>query len=118
MMPCPIPKYLLPHTAALTAEYAVDKWGRTKTEVTTLAGIRIEPCIKFAKTADGTDVQLSAVLFFDCKNSLPADVKFCVAGDGGCERQTVTFGGRRYVVGNIKPLYSAGRLHHYEVGLI
>lgn len=118
MMPCPIPKYLLPHTAVLTTEYAEDKWGHPKTEVTTLAVIRIEPCIKFAKTDEGTDVQLSATLFFDCKNSLPSDVKFRLAGDDGCERQTVTFGGRKYVVGVIKPLYSGNRLHHYEVGLI
>ena len=39
-------------------------------------------------------------------------------GDGCCERQTVVFEGRRYVVGSIERLYDTKGVHHLEIGLI
>ena len=114
----PIPRRLLIHSCELVTELPKDKWGNVSTVSEKLSCVRIEPCAKVVKGSDGADVQLSAVLFFDMRTSYPCSAVFRLPGDGGCERQTVIFEGRRYVVGSIERLYDSRGLHHVEVGLI
>ena len=114
----PIPRRLLIHSCELVTELPKDKWGNVSTDSKTLSCVRIEPCAKVVKGADGVDVQLSAVLFFDMHTSYPRSADFKMPGDGGCERQTVIFEGRRYVVGSIERLYDTKGVHHLEIGLI
>ena len=114
----PIPRRLLIHSCELVTELPKDKWGNVSTVSEKLSCVRIEPCAKVVKGADGVDVQLSAVLFFDCRASIPRSAVFKMPGDGGCERQTVIFDGRRYVVGSIERLYDTKGVHHLEIGLI
>lgn len=114
----PIPRRLLIHSCELITEFSKDKWGNVSTESVVISCVRIEPCAKVVKGADGVDVQLSAVLFFDCRSSIPRSAVFKMPGDGGCERQTVIFEGRRYVVGSIERLYDTKGVHHLEIGLI
>lgn len=114
----PIPKSLLIHSCELITELAGDKWGNAKGASESLSNVRIEPSARTAKDSAGVTVQLSAMLFFDCKNSMPNSAVFKLPGDGGCERQAVIFEGRRYVVGSVDRLYDGRRLHHLEVGLI
>ena len=114
----PIPRRLLIHSCALVTELPKDKWGNVSTDSVALSHVRVEPCAKVVKSADGVDVQLSAVLFFDCRASIPRSADFRMPGDGGCERQTVIFEGRRYVVGSIERLYDTKGIHHLEIGLI
>ena len=114
----PIPRRLLIHSCELVTELPKDKWGNVSAESVTLSCVRIEPCAKVVKGADGVDVQLSAVLFFDMHTSYPRSAVFKMPGDGGCERQTVIFEGRRYVVGSIERLYDTKGVHHLEIGLI
>ena len=114
----PIPRRLLIHSCELITELPKDKWGNVSAESVVLSCVRIEPCAKVVKGADGVDVQLSAVLFFDMRTSYPRLTFFKLPGDGGCERQTVIFEGRRYVVGSIERLYDTKGVHHLEIGLI
>ena len=114
----PIPRRLLIHSCELVTEFSKDKWGNVSTVSETISCVRIEPCAKVVKGADGVDVQLSAVLFFDTHTSCPRSAVFKMPGDGGCERQTVIFEGRRYVVGSIERLYDTKGVHHLEIGLI
>ena len=114
----PIPRRLLIHSCALVTELPKDKWGNVLTDSVALSHVRVEPCAKVVKSADGVDVQLSAVLFFDMRTSFPRLTFFKLPGDGGCERQTVIFEGRRYVVGSIERLYDTKGVHHLEIGLI
>ena len=114
----PIPRRLLIHSCELVTELPKDKWGNVSAESKTLSCVRIEPCAKVVKGADGVDVQLSAVMFFDMHTSFPRSAVFKLSGDGGCERQTVIFEGRRYVVGSIERLYDTKGVHHLEIGLI
>lgn len=114
----PIPRRLLIHSCELVTEFQKDKWGNVSTDMKTLSCVRIEPCAKLVKGTDGTDVQLSAVLFFDCRTSCPRLTFFKLPGDGGCERQTVIFDGRRYVVESIERLYDTHGIHHLEIGLV
>ena len=114
----PIPRRLLIHSCELVTELPKDKWGNVSTVSETLSCVRIEPCAKVVKGADGVDVQLSAVMFFDMHTSFPRSAVFKLSGDEGCERQTVIFDGRRYVVGSIERLYDTHGVHHLEIGLI
>lgn len=120
----PIPKRLLIHSGSLITEFAPDKWGKaTERETVKLERVRIEPSAKHVINGNGETVQLSAVLFFDCRNSSPADVKFALKDDTVNGRtatlQKVSFGGRLYTVQTIEPLYAdKNSIHHYEVGLI
>ena len=114
----PIPRMLLIHSCELVTELPKDKWGNVSTVSEKLSCVRIEPCAKVVKGADGVDIQLSAVLFFDTHTSYPRSAVFKMPGDGGCERQTVIFDGRRYVGGSIECLYDTKGVHHLEIGLI
>ena len=120
----PIPKSLLIHSAELITEYAPDKWGTaTDRDTVTLEHVRVEPSAKHVIDGNGETVQLAAVLFFDCRNSSPADVKFALKDDivngKTVALQKVRFEGRLYTVQTVAPLYAdRNRIHHYEIGLV
>lgn len=119
-----IPKKALIHSAELITEFSADKWGTPqKSETVQLEHVRIEPSAKYVIDGDGETIQLAAVLFFDCRNSSPADVTFALKGDtvncGTVVLQKVSFGGRLFTVQTVEPLYAdKNHIHHYEVGLI
>lgn len=120
----PIPKRLLIHSAELITEFYADKWGTPqKSETVQLEHVRIEPSAKYVIGGNGETVQLAAVLFFDCRNSSPADVSFALKDDtvngGTVVLQKVSFGGRLFTVQTVETLYAdKNRVHHYEVGLV
>lgn len=120
----PIPKRLLIHSAELITKFSADKWGTPqKSETVQLEHVRIEPSAKYVIGGNGETVQLAAVLFFDCRNSSPADVTFALKDDtvngGTVVLQKVSFGGRLYTVQTVEALYAdRNRIHHYEVGLV
>ena len=120
----PIPKRLLIHSAELITEFAPDKWGKaTERNTVGLEHVRIEPSAKHVINSNGETVQLVAVLFFDCRNSSPADVTFALKDDTvngkTAALQKVSFEGRLFTVQTIEPLYAdKNRIHHYEVGLV
>lgn len=119
----PIPKRVLVHTAELITKYGADKWGKASTsETAKLERVRIEPTSKAVTDAAGTVIQLSAVLFFDCRNSAPKGVIFALKDDyvngKTVDIQQVKFNGRIFTVTTIEPLYAdTSEIHHYEVGL-
>lgn len=119
----PIPKRLFVHSAELVTKYSADKWGNaTASDTVKMEHIRIDPSSKVVTDSTGTNIQLSAVLFYDCRNSSPA-VTFALKGDAIGEKavdiQQVIFGGRTFTVQIIEPLYAdSNKIHHYEVGLI
>lgn len=110
----PIPRYLLPHSA--THKYGTptedDTGARAWPSSRTLSHVRFEPTSRLGMTKDNQQIQLSAVMFFDCRNSGPRGVSFAI-GD-----QIIRTGGATYtVVGGTEPLFDAGRAHHWEVEL-
>ncbi|MCM1024643.1 MAG: minor capsid protein [Prevotella sp.] len=119
-----IPKRLLIHSAELITEFAPDKWGKAqKSETAVLERVRIDPSAKHIIGGNGETVQLSAVLFFDCRNSSPAGVTFALKDDtvNGkvVIKQKVNFDGRVFTVQTVEPLYAnKKRIHHYEIGLV
>lgn len=119
----PIPKNLLVHSAELVTKYNSDKWGNSsESDSVQLEHIRIEPSSRIIADSSGTEKQLSATLFFDCRNSSPTAVfalKDDVIDDKVVEIQQVIFGGKTFTVKTIEALYAdSEKIHHYEVGLI
>lgn len=108
----PIPKALLIHGADLQAVTGKDAWGNeTLSNPVGLKYVRFEPSTKYVKDKQNNEIQLAAVMFYDCRNSRPKGQIFT---DG----QIVTFNGEGYRVKLVEPLYDGRRLHHYELGLI
>lgn len=108
----PMPKNLLIHSAKLLEVSTENTWqSEETTEIATLKNIRIEPLSKLVTAKDNTQVTLTAILFYDCKNSRPSGVSFK-------QGQKIIFNNVEHVVETIEPLYDGQKLHHYELGLI
>lgn len=106
-----IPKNLLIHSAVLQS-VTEDKWQSETTEnIAELKKIRIDPSSKLVTSKDNRQITLSAVLFFDLRNSRPMNILF----EHG---QKILFGGNIYTIETIEKLYDDKKLHHYELGLI
>lgn len=118
----PIPAGLLIHNGELVTEYAPDLWGNSSdNETAPLLRIRIEPCHSSVTTKEMQQIALSAMLFFDAKNSV-CSVPFLLEGDTyngkSVKLQYVIWNGRKYTVQTVEPIYDSRKIHHYEVGLI
>lgn len=110
-----IPARLLIHQAELVRYSAVpESWdtmlGPPEPERVPIKRIRIEPSSRLIASKDNTQVQLTALLIYDCRHSRPADTAI-QQGDA------VIYNGREYLVQTVDSLHDGQRLHHYEVGL-
>lgn len=59
----------------------------------------------------GERIEKSGVLYFDCKNSSPEDVRFLEDGF----RSEIVFDGEAFEVTGIRYIYGSSELHHLEV---
>lgn len=108
----PIPKALLIHRAVLKRPKTKDRWGSAEYENDVdLQRIRMEPSSKIIRDKNNQEVQLAALLFFDCRNSRPTGQAFRLD-------DIVVFNGQQHRIQLIAPLYDGRGLHHYEIGLI
>lgn len=108
----PIPKSLLIHTVTLHKKINKDKWGKGELDQgTELTYVRMEPSGKIVRDKNNAEIQLVAILFYDCKNSRPKDVVFKVD-------DLIAFNGVMHRVEVVEPMYDDKRLHHYELGLV
>ena len=108
-----IPKKLLPHSATPHQAGTPSLWSNAAdVSLATIANVRFEPYHRIVKSTDNTDVQLSALMFFDSRNSIltPSTVAFAVG-------QFIVWGTTRYMIEFVEPLYDDADLHHYEIGL-
>lgn len=107
-----IPKYLLIHTVTLCKVFDEDRWGKvTLDDGIKIKLVRMEPSKQIIRDKNNAEIQLSATLFYDCRNSRPQDAEFSLD-------DVVYFHGEKYQIKSVEPLYDDGRLHHYEMGLI
>ena len=107
-----IPKKLLIHTVQLQRTISKDRWGEGKTDDGfRLEKVRIEPSSRIVRTKNSAEVQLTATLFYDCRNSVPREFEFK-------EDDIILFNGQKLRVQVIESLYDNNKLHHYELGLI
>ncbi len=107
----PIPKKLLIHSAELFNAVQDDMWQSTDyKKMAELKNIRIDPSSELVTDKQNRQINLAAVMFFDCTNSTPHGVVFA-------HGQRIRFLGEDYTVETIEPLYDEHKLHHYELGL-
>lgn len=106
----PIPKSLLIHKVTLYTRVS-DRWEETLGEDLLLEHVRVEPSSQIIRDKQGAELQLAALLIYDCKNSRPREMGFAVD-------QVVEFNSQRLQIKTVEPLYDGRRLHHYEMGLI
>lgn len=108
----PIPKSLLIHDVQIQTVSGKDAWGAEEFSAPVpVHYVRLEPSTKYVKNKQNEEIQLAAVLFYDCHNSRPRGLTF---HDG----QAVAFHGEMYRIQLVEPLYDGRKLHHFEVGLI
>lgn len=106
-----IPKVLLIHSARLL-QAIQGEWGAEGLQpIAELEYICIEPSSKVVRDKNNAEQQLSAILFFDCRNSSPRGLEFK-------EDQIVDFHGLKHRIVAIEPLYDNRKLHHYEIGMV
>ncbi|HNW87651.1 MAG TPA: putative minor capsid protein [Candidatus Limiplasma sp.] len=98
------------HSATLQTASKDRDQNRTYTTVAALTRVRAEPTSKQVLTPAGAQKQLTALLFFDVRNSRPAGTTFVVG-------QYVLWNGAEYRIETVDTLYDKRKLHHYEVGL-
>jgi len=103
---------MLIHSGTITGVTTTDRWGNeTTTPPVDLKFIRIEPTTKIVKDKQNNEIQLSNLMFYDCKNSLPKGATFN-------EDTVITINGKEHTIKVIDKLYDENKLHHYELGLI
>lgn len=107
-----IPKKLLIHTVKLQRITSKDRWGEeNQKDEFKLEKVKIEPSSRIVRDKNSAEVQLSATLFYDCRNSVPRGFSFK-------EDDIILFNGQKHRVQVIEPLYDSNKLHHYELGLV
>lgn len=100
------------HTVILEKIEEEDRWGKESlTETAEIRHVRMEPSEKVIRDKNNAEIQLSAILFYDCRNSQPRGLSFQ-------EDDVILFGSDKYSVQQVDSLYDEKKLHHYEMGLV
>lgn len=109
----PIPKKLLIHSVTYGKESTSDRFGDDKEIVgkVLLRNVRLEPSSKVIRDKNNAELQLSAMMFYDCKNSRPSGMKFRTD-------DIIIFNGVNHRIETVEPLYDDKRIHHWELGLV
>lgn len=108
----PIPKSMLIHSGTIAGVTETDRWGNETTSTPVdLKYIRIEPTKAIVRDKQNNEVQLSNLMFYDCKNSLPKGATFA-------ENTVITINSKEHTIKTVEALYDGKKLHHYEIGLV
>lgn len=108
----PIPKEALIHSCVLKRYSEGGVFGKGGlVSVVVLENVRCS--VEHTKRSDpkGDRIEKRGVLYFDCKNSSPEDVKFLEDGF----RSEIVFGGEVFSVTGVRYIYGTSELHHLEV---
>lgn len=107
-----IPKQLLVHTAVLYRIQTEDAWGHEELDDgTELRYVRMKYSGKVVRDKNNAEIQLAAVLFYDCRNSSPKNVEFQVD-------DIIVFNGEQFRVQTVELFTDEKHTHHYEMGLV
>lgn len=115
-----IPKCILTHSAVLRTVVDTDRWGSPAYTDTPLSKVHVQPVHEFIKTKDDKEIRLNAILFFDCRLSVPSMDWQSLFHSSALEdgQLKVVYNGREYTVYSIDLVPDdEGHLHHVEVGM-
>lgn len=117
----PIPAKILRSTATVSVCNSTDLYQNQVYTTYTVKRVHLQPTERIVKSPTNTDLQLSAILFVDCRISSPAldwRALLDAAHDKGGDMR-VTVRGVTYTVQTADGLRDdTDRLHHWEIGLI
>lgn len=117
----PIPARILRSTALVKVCTAVDEYqNQTYGAQYTVKHVHLQPEERIIKSTSNTDLQLTSILFVDCRRSSPAlnwrELLQSAHDLGGDMRVVVR--GVEYTVASADGLRDdTDRLHHWEIGL-
>ena len=106
-----IPRALLPHTAVLKPPPGYGAFAEIPSDGTVLRFVRVEPRRKIRLSDNDNAASVSAVMYYDCENSLPPGLEFN-AGD------IIRTGGSDLVVSEARAVTGADCTHHYRLELV
>lgn len=107
-----IPRRILIDTAVLKTNEVKDDYGKIISEdPINLTYIRVDETAKLKQSKTDQEEQLTAIVFYDCRNSRPLNVTFV-------KDQTLVYNGSERRIVTIEPIKDDSRLHHYEIGVI
>ncbi|MEG0897334.1 MAG: putative minor capsid protein [Ruthenibacterium sp.] len=106
-----IARRFLIHRCVLVVPCEKNDWGASAEKLVPLSFVRIDPCTQFVSDKTQAQIQASAVLIYDCRNSLPEGIVFAAG-------QRVRFFDGEYTVQRVEHLYDEKQLHHIEVTLV
>ena len=104
----PIPRAMLPHSAALMQPTADAFAAEVLAPIATLTRVRVETLASETLTEEETRVTQTALLLYDLRNSCPRGTAFAPG-------QRVAFEGVTYRVQAVETLLENSRPHHTEV---
>ena len=105
-----MPKAILIHSVQYEEYAGEGRYGKEYKDPITLRNVLIQPVSSISKTNIANTVAYNSMMFYDCTNSFPENVKFT-------KESLITFNGEEMVIGKVNPIY-AFKLHHYELELI
>jgi len=113
----PIQKRLLIHSGVLVTGGTNDIWQNTSgtTEVN-LENIRFDNTDKIVKSPSNVERKLTAIMFFDVKNSKPKGQVFEKNQIIKFQTEFLPLAERR--IETIEEVYDGKKLHHYEIGVV
>ncbi len=108
----PIPKEALIHSCVLNRYCEGGAFGKGEL-MSTVVLENVRCSVERTKRSDpkGDRIEKSGVLYFDCENSVPEDVKFLEDG----YRSEIVFEGEFFTVTKVRYIYGTSGLHHLEV---
>lgn len=108
----PIPRSLLIHDVTWHVILEKDRWGKASLDQgEKVSHVRLEPTERIIRDKNNAEIQLDALMFYDCRNSSPRGLKPDVDN-------VVVFNSQYFQVKSVEPLYDGKRLHHYEIGMV
>lgn len=107
----PIPRSLLIHSVKAISYSEPDMWGKAAEQPSVdITNVRIEPSSALKVSSRNEQVQVDAVLIYDCRNSRPKGHDFS-------HTEKIIANGSTYKVVSVEKLFDESRLHHLEVSL-
>lgn len=106
----PMPLAMLIHKVTYEEYLGEGRYGVEYKEPVLLKNVLVQPVSSLQRTSTGDSEAFNSLMFFDCVNSKPLDVKFV-------KDSKITFKGDEMILNRVNPIYTFN-LHHYELELI
>lgn len=106
----PMPRAVLIHSVEYYEYTKKDRYGNGFKKPIMLKNVLVQPVSNIKSNNVGEEVSYKSLMFFDCINSIPKNLKFK-------KLSKIVFNGDEMIINKVNPIY-AFNLHHYELELV